>query len=208
MKLLLTTILLLVCSIPMSQADELGNQAPAESAQYEKATLAGGCFWCMQAPLDQVEGVVSTTVGYTGGFKNDPTYNEVSAGYTGHCEAIEIVFDPAKVSFSEILDVFWRNIDPTQEDGQFADIGNQYRTEIFFHNVEQKQIAEESKERYNVSGKYKDPIVTAISPAVDFYPAEEYHQKYYKKHPFQYKAYKFGSGRTPYINKMWGKEKK
>lgn len=178
-----------------------------EAGKYKKAILAGGCFWCMESPFEKIDGVISVTSGYTGGAETNPTYKEVSYGQTGHAEAVEVVYDPSKVAYKTILDVFWRNIKPTQSDGQFADIGSQYRTEIFYTDEEQKEIAEESKDEYNNKGIYDGPIVTKITPASTFYPAEEYHQDYYKKHPLQYKMYKHGSGRAGYIKDVWGNEK-
>ncbi len=173
----------------------------------EIATLAGGCFWCMQPPYDDLPGVISTTVGYTGGDLPNPTYEEVSTGTTGHVEAVQIVFDPSRISYEELLQVFWRNIDPTNPAGQFADYGSQYRTVIFYHDERQKEIAEKSKRELEASGKFDKPIVTEIRPAKEFYPAEEYHQEFYRKNPLRYNSYKVGSGRAGFIKKMWGEEK-
>ena len=170
-----------------------------------KAAFAGGCFWCMQPPFDKLPGVIFTTVGYTGGSEKDPTYEEVSAGGTGHAESIEVVYDPSKATYPELLDIFWKNIDPTTPNRQFADSGSQYRTAIFYHNEEQKKQAFASKEKWEQSGKFGKPIVTEITPASKFYPAEEYHQKYYLKNPVRYKLYRFGSGRDGYLKQMWGK---
>ena len=171
----------------------------------QKATLAGGCFWCMQPVYDKLPGVVSTTVGYTGGQKKSPTYEEVSTGTTGHTEAIEVVYDPAKISYSELLDAFWRSIDPTNPRGQFADTGSQYRTAVFYHDEEQKRLALESKEKLAKSGKFDKPVATEIVPASEFYPAEDYHQKYYIKNAGHYELYKVGSGRAGFLKKLWGK---
>ena len=171
----------------------------------ETAVFAGGCFWCMQYPFDKLEGIISTTVGYTGGHKLNPTYEEVCGGQTGHAEAIEIIFDSSKIIYSELLDVFWKNIDPTTPDRQFADIGTQYRTAIFYHSEEQRAIAEASKATLNKSSKHNGPIVTEISKATIFYSAEEYHQKYYLKNSTRYNSYKQGSGREQYLEKKWGK---
>src|SRR3989338_11474372 len=148
-----------------------------------KATVAGGCFWCLEPIFDQLEGVLSTTPGYTGGTVKNPAYEQVSAGTTGHAEAVEIAYYRTKVSYEKLLDVFWRNIDPTQADGQFADIGTQYRTAIFYHDEEQKRVAESSRDKLAKSGKFTKPIVTQIISAGPFYPAEEYHEDYYKKNP-------------------------
>ncbi|GBD38749.1 MAG: hypothetical protein KatS3mg078_1914 [Deltaproteobacteria bacterium] len=176
-----------------------------EEGRAKKATFAGGCFWCMQPVFDELKGVISTTVGYTGGHKENPTYEEVLSGTTGHYEAIEVVYDPLEISYSELLDVFWKNIDPTMPYGQFADIGPQYRTAIFYHDEEQKIIAENSKRELEKSGRFDKPIVTEILPASPFYRAEEYHQKYYQKSPVLYKSYKFLSGRDIFLKKIWGR---
>ena len=174
--------------------------------QFERATFAGGCFWCMQPPFDKLDGVISTTVGYCGGKEENPTYKQVSAGETGHAEAVEIVYDPSRVSYSELLNVFWRNIDPTQKDGQFADTGAQYRTAIFYHNEEQRRLAETSRTELVNTGRFDKKIVTEIVPATTFYKAEEYHQDYYKKNPLRYKLYRYGSGRDSYLARKWGKK--
>jgi len=177
-----------------------------KAEQLEKATFAGGCFWCMQPPYDTLKGVVSTEVGYAGGTKPNPTYEEVSTGTTGHAEAVQITYDPSKISYSELLDVFFKSIDPTTRNQQFADLGTQYRTAIFYHNEEQKKFAIASKEKFERSGKFGKPIVTEIVPAPTFYPAEEHHQGYYKKCPLPYQLYKAGSGREGYLKKTWGEE--
>ncbi|MCX5717055.1 MAG: peptide-methionine (S)-S-oxide reductase MsrA [Nitrospirae bacterium] len=170
----------------------------------EKATFAGGCFWCTQYSFDKVKGVVSTTVGYTGGHKENPTYEEVSRGSTGHAEAIEILYDPSVVSYSELIDIFWRNVDPTTTNRQFFDSGTQYRTAIFYYTEEQKRLAKTSKEKLQKSGRYNKPIVTEITKASKFYKAEEYHQKYYKKNASKYESYKNNSGREQFLKKIWG----
>jgi methionine-S-sulfoxide reductase len=170
------------------------------------ATFAGGCFWCMQPPFEQLKGVTSVMAGYTGGHSKNPTYEEVCTGTTGHAESVQVIYDPSKISYDELLEVFWRNIDPTSENAQFADHGTQYRTAIFYHNEEQKRLAEASKEKLAKSGKFKKPIVTEIVAASAFYPAEDYHQHYANKNPLHYKAYKYGSGRATFLEKTWGKE--
>ena len=177
---------------------------PAPKARLVKAIFAGGCFWCMQPPFDATKGVVSTVVGYTGGKEKNPTYEQVSSGRTGHRESIEVTFDPAQVSYEQLIEVFWHNIDPTQADGQFADRGPQYRTAIFYHSEEQKRLAEEAKDKLEKSGRFKKPIATQILPASAFWPAEEYHQKYYLKNPADYNRYKVGSGRAGFIHSVWG----
>lgn len=174
----------------------------------EKATFAGGCFWCMQPPFDQLEGVIVTAVGYTGGHTENPSYEEVCAGTTGYAEAVEITYDPWQITYEELLDVFWRNIDPTARNQQFADVGTQYRTAIFYHNEDQKQLAESSKAKLAQSGKFAAPIVTEIVPASTFYEAEDFHQEYYKKNRLGYTMYKYGSGRAHYLQKAWGTEAK
>ncbi|MBI3581633.1 MAG: peptide-methionine (R)-S-oxide reductase MsrB [Nitrospinae bacterium] len=176
----------------------------APTKRTETATFAGGCFWCMQSVFDEVKGVVSTTVGYTGGRVKNPTYGDVSTGGTGHAEAIEIIFDPAVVDYSQLLYLFWRNIDPTAVNGQFADHGTQYRTAIFYHDERQKRLAEAYKEDLAKSDKFKKPIATEITAASAFYPAEEHHQKYYKKEAARFKAYERGSGREDYVERHKG----
>ncbi|MDD1718753.1 MAG: peptide-methionine (S)-S-oxide reductase MsrA [Methanoregulaceae archaeon] len=169
-----------------------------------KATFGGGCFWCMQPPFQEVEGVTEVVAGYAGGKKENPTYEEVSTGTTGHVEAVQVTYDAEKVSYDRLLDVFWTQIDPTDDAGQFADKGSQYRTAIFYHDEEQKRIAEASKKRLNDSGKFKSPVVTGIRPFTNFYPAEEYHQNYARKKPREYQMYKTYSGREAYLEKTWG----
>ena len=198
--------MLLITALPGSVAagDDI-NLAPT-TARLEKATFAGGCFWCMEEALDKMQGVVSTTSGYTGGQKPNPTYEEVSAGGTGHAESVQILYDPAKVSYEKILDLFWHNIDPTTPDRQFCDKGHQYRSAIFYHNENQKRLAEESKKMIEKTKKFPGPVATEIVAASDFYPAEEYHQDFYKKNPLRYKFYKFNCGRTQRLHELWGKE--
>ncbi len=168
-----------------------------------KATFAGGCFWCMESPFEKMEGVISVVSGYTGGHKEDPSYKEVSAGVTGHMEAVQILYDPSKTAFSELLNVFWRQIDPTDPGGQFVDRGSQYGTAIFYHNEEQRILAEKSKKELAKSGLYEKPIVTKISKSSKFYEAEDYHQDYHRKNPIRYKYYRFNSGRDQYLKKIW-----
>ena len=174
-------------------------------AETKTAIFAGGCFWCMQEPFDQVKGVTKTVVGYTGGSKEDANYTAVSAHRTKHREAIEVTYDPAQISYDQVLDVFWHNINPTQADGQFHDIGLSYQAAIYFASDEEKKLAEASKEKLAKSGKFDRPIATEILPAMPFYPAEDYHQKYYLKNPAAYEAYHVGSGRVSYLAKIWGK---
>jgi peptide-methionine (S)-S-oxide reductase len=182
----------------------VGRGAAAEPRTLAKATFAGGCFWCMEPPFEALDGVVSVTAGYTGGTKANPTYEEVSAGGTGHAESVEIVYDPAKVSYEKLLDVFWHNVDPTTPDRQFCDHGRQYRTAIFYHDETQKRLAEESKQSLERSKKLPGSIVTEIVPAGTFYPAEEYHQDYAKKNPIRYRYYRYGCGRDARLRELWG----
>ena len=191
-------------AVGMAAGEESMTQIKGSGQRTEHATFAGGCFWCMEPPFEQLAGVISVTSGYTGGAKANPTYEEVCSGSTGHAEAIQVVYDPAKISYQQLLDIFWRNVDPTQPDGQFADHGRQYRTAIFYHSDEQQRLAAASKQQLAQSGKFTAPIVTDIVPASAFYPAEEYHQDYYKKNPLRYKLYRFGSGRDAYLRKTWG----
>ncbi|WP_404346522.1 peptide-methionine (S)-S-oxide reductase MsrA [Sutcliffiella horikoshii] len=172
----------------------------------EKATFAGGCFWCMVKPFDEQDGIEEVVSGYTGGHKENPTYKEVCSETTGHYEAVQITFNPEIFLYEKLLDVFWSQIDPTDAGGQFHDRGDSYRTAIFYHSDEQREIAEKSKQDLNQSGRFKDPIVTEILPAKPFYAAEEYHQDYYKKNPFRYKMYQAGSGRAAFIKEHWKKE--
>jgi len=176
----------------------------AQDAELMKATFAGGCFWCMEPPYDELDGVIATTSGYTGGQKANPTYEEVSAGITGHAEAVQILYDPSKVTYEELLEVFWRNIDPTTPDRQFCDRGTQYRSAIYYHDEAQKQAIEASVARLRSTKPFSDPIVTQVAPAATFWPAEEYHQDYYTKNPVRYKLYRFGCGRDQRLRELWG----
>ena len=178
------------------------------SGNKEIAILAGGCFWCMEHPFEDLPGIFQTISGYTGGKKKNPTYKQVASGQTQHLEAVEIHFDPKKISYSDILEVFWRNINPTDNNGQFVDRGPQYRTGIFYTNEKQKIIAENSKENLKKSGRFKKVIVTPVVKALPFYPAEEYHQDFFKKNYIRYKVYRAGSGRDEFIKKFWGDDKK
>jgi peptide methionine sulfoxide reductase msrA/msrB len=170
----------------------------------EKATFAGGCFWCSEYTFEKVEGVSEAVSGYTGGDVEEPTYEQVSSGRTGHFEAVQVYFDPEKVTFEQLLDVYWKHINPTDPDGQFADRGSQYRTAIFYHNEEQRRIAEKSRKELDESGKFDRQVATEILPFIKFYPAEEYHQDYYKKQAERFNAYKKLSGREQFIEETWG----
>jgi peptide-methionine (S)-S-oxide reductase len=187
----------------LSGAQQSPVPAPAGGEQ-ALAVFAGGCFWCMEPPFDRLDGVLSTISGYTGGSKADPTYHEVSGGSTGHAEAVPIAYDPAKVSYQELLDVFWHNVDPLDAGGQFCDRGSQYRTAIFAENAEQRRLAEASKEALAESGRFEQPIATEIVDASTFYPAEDYHQNYYMTNPVRYKFYRWNCGRDQRLTQLWG----
>jgi peptide-methionine (S)-S-oxide reductase len=196
-------------SIALSLLLSLGALASAmgqgsEPQRTAVATFAGGCFWCVEADFDKVDGVISTTSGYTGGRTANPTYEQVSHGGTGHAESVEIVYDPAKVSYKKLLDVFWHDIDPLAKDRQFCDHGDQYRSAIFYHDEEQRALAEASKAA--VGKRFEQPVATQIVPAGAFYKAEEYHQDYYKKNPIRYKFYRYNCGRDARLEELWGKK--
>jgi len=179
-------------------------QEDGKAARLETATFAGGCFWCMEAPFDKLPGVVSGSAGYTGGQMKISTYEQVSAGTTGHAESVRIIYDPQKIGYKQLLDIFWHNIDPTVKNRQFCDVGNQYRSAIFYHTDEQHRLAEESKKELEDNKPFKGPIVTDIVPASEFYPAEEYHQHYYKKNPLRYRYYRYSCGRDQRLKELWG----
>ncbi len=174
-----------------------------QNVQFKKATFAGGCFWCMEPPFENSKGIIEVIPGYTGGQKENPTYEEVSSGTTGHVEAVQIIYDPKKISYKELLDIFWQQIDATDAGGQFVDRGAQYKTAIFYHDEEQKKMAEESKKDLEKSGRYEKPIITEIMKFTRFYRAEDYHQDYYQKEPVRYKTYKLFSGREQFLDKIW-----
>jgi len=187
------------------QAANAPAPAPGAAAgQLQKATFAGGCFWCMEHPFDELPGVVSVTSGYTGGQKKNPTYEEVSAGGTGHAESVQVVYDPAKIGYAKLLERYWHNIDPTAKDRQFCDTGHQYRSAIFYHTEEQHRLALQSKQALEQSKPFKGSIVTEVVPASEFYPAEDYHQHYYKKNPIRYKYYRTRCGRDNRLKELWG----
>jgi peptide methionine sulfoxide reductase msrA/msrB len=195
--LLLVYALIAACSIASSQGQ---NSSPTET---KTAIFAGGCFWCIQPAFDKAQGVTETVVGYCGGTEPNPTYELVSSEKTGYRESIQITYDPAKISYGQLLDIYWRQIDPTQTDGQFTDIGPSYRAAIFYSNDGEKKIAEASKDKLARSGKFNKPIVTEILPAMKFYPAEASHQKYYQQNPEHFEAFEQGSGRTSFKKKAW-----
>lgn len=189
------------------------SQNPTRSTMNEKdkiilrATFAGGCFWCTESDFEKVDGVIEVISGYSGGHKENPTYEEVSSGSTGHVEAVQVLYDPAKITYEELLDIFWKHVDPTDPGGQFVDRGQQYRTVIFYHNDEQKRLAEKSKQGLAESGRFDKPIVSEIVKFSQFYKAEDYHQDYHKKNPVRYKYYKFRSGRDRFLNEVWGHDR-
>jgi methionine-S-sulfoxide reductase len=209
MKMMLIMMgLVVLVSVSVVIAEDGNKPVQTHAAKTQKAIFAGGCFWCMEAPFEKLPGVISAVSGYTGGTKENPTYGEVSSGGTGHAEAVEITFDPEKISYEELLDVFWMNIDPTAVDRQFVDAGHQYRAAVFYLDDEQKRLAEESREKLQKSGRFTKPVVTEITQASVFYPAEDYHQDYYKKNPIRYKYYRNGSGRDQFLDSLWGKDRK
>lgn len=183
-------------------AENNQEMARMNTMMHERALFAGGCFWCMEKPFEQLSGVVSVTSGYSGGRSKNPSYQNYMAG--GHIEVVEIVYDPARISYKELLDVYWRQVDPTDAGGQFVDRGHAYATAIFYRNDEQRKLAEASKKALDESGVFNKPIVTPIIPAAPFHAAEEYHQDYYKKNPVRYRYYRFGSGRDQFLEKVWG----
>jgi peptide-methionine (S)-S-oxide reductase len=199
------TLMVLLAIVLAATAAAGETRMNGSAAQTAKATFAGGCFWCMEPPYDKLPGVLSTTVGYTGGHTKDPTYEEVSAGGTGHAESVEILYDPSKISYEKLLDVFWRNIDPLVRDRQFCDVGSQYRTAIFWHGEAQRKAAEASKAAIEKAKGWK--VQTQIVPATTFYRAEEYHQDYHDKNPIRYKYYRFGCGRDQRLDELWGKDR-
>jgi peptide-methionine (S)-S-oxide reductase len=194
---------LISLSFAMPTPGFTGEPKPASAAP-AKATFAGGCFWCMEPPYDKLPGVISTTSGYLGGKTKNPTYEQVSTGRTGHAEVVQVLYDPKVVTYDKLLEVFWRNVDPTQRNGQFCDHGSQYRTAIFVHDDEQRRLAEASRAALVKNKPFKGQIVTEIEKADEFYPAEEYHQDYYKKNPARYKFYRAGCGRDARLKELWG----
>jgi peptide methionine sulfoxide reductase msrA/msrB len=205
----ITVFLVAAMTVTIAACVNMSEDSPMENSvhdELEYATFAGGCFWCMEPPFENLDGVHEVIAGYTGGDIENPTYEEVSSGESGHYEAVQVRYDPERITYEELLEVYWRQIDPTDADGQFADRGTQYRTAIFYHNQSQKESAEESKLRLEESGKYDKPIVTEILPYKEFYPAEDYHQDYYQKNPARYEYYKQHSGREDYLEVIWPAE--
>ena len=190
----------------ISVQQEVKKEMSKDDSTLKVATFAGGCFWCTESDFEKLPGVVKVVSGYTGGQKVNPSYEEVSSGSTGHVEAVQVYYDPSKLTYTELLDTFWKHIDPTDSGGQFVDRGSQYRSVIFYHDEEQKKLAEKSKQDLDRSGKFDKPIATEIIKFTQFYEAEEYHQDYYKTSPLRYKYYRSGSGRDQYIKKVWGSD--
>jgi peptide-methionine (S)-S-oxide reductase len=186
------------------RASPAARPGPAPPPGTAVATFAGGCFWCMEPPFDALEGVFSTTSGYMGGEEEQPTYEQVSAGRTGHAEVVQVTYDPQRISYPRLLEVFWRNIDPTARDRQFCDRGRQYRSAIFAHDAEQRRLAEETRSRLEAERRFAAPIVTEVVDAGAFWPAEEYHQDYYLKNPLRYQTYRRGCGRDARLRELWG----
>lgn len=196
----------LLLSITLLATTPITTVTYAENAkQHETAIFAGGCFWCMEPPFDKLDGVISTTSGYTSGHKENPTYKEVSAGTTGHTEAIQIVYDPDKISYDELLEVFWKNIDPVAVNSQFCDYGTQYRSGIYYLDESQKKAAKQSLQQLEKNKPFNESIATEVLPATTFYPAEDYHQDYYQKNPVRYKYYRYRCGRDQRLEELWGK---
>jgi len=195
----------LVTAGPAAAQSRTGGSSPPRAPALEKATFAGGCFWCVETAFEGLPGVVSVISGYTGGKERNPTYKEVSAGRTHHAESVQITYDPRRITYAELLDIFWHNIDPTQAGGQFCDHGAQYRSAIFYHDANQRRLAEESKRKLETTPqRFRKPIVTAIEPAGPFWPAEEYHQDFYRKDPERYQSYRKGCGRDQRLIELWG----
>ena len=205
MKRLLVFALLVSAAVALFVDSTHGQNS--SSSRTKAAVFAGGCFWCIQPAFDKAKGVIKTVVGYSGGTESNPTYELVSSEKTGYRESIEITYDPTRISYDQLLDIYWRQIDPTQADGQFTDIGPSYRAAIFYSDDEEKKIAEASKEKLVGSGKFGKPIVTEILPAKKFYPAEAYHQKYYQQNPEHFEAFEKGSGRVSFEKKTWGENR-
>jgi peptide methionine sulfoxide reductase msrA/msrB len=191
----------------VNSMDKMEKPMNNHTEKTESAVFAGGCFWCTESDFEKLEGVIEVISGYTGGRVKNPTYKQVSAGGTGHIESVKVIYDPSKVSYEQLLDYFWRHVDPTDPGGQFVDRGSQYRSAIFYANDTEKRLAETSKQQLAASGQFKKPIITDILPLGEFYPAEDYHQNYYKKNPIRYKYYRFGSGRDQFLKKAWAEVK-
>jgi len=211
MKITLTWLFLIMIFCRCGSSDQAGakdDPMDTDTGETEIATFAGGCFWCMEHGFEELDGVREVVSGYTGGSLQNPSYEQVASGTTQHAEAIRIVYDPSRISYSELLDYFWRQIDPTDPGGQFVDRGKQYRTAIFYHTIEQKEIATRSRNRLDNSGIFDRPVVTEIEEAKEFHPAEEYHQDFCRKSPGRYESYRSGSGRDAFLSETWGSSEK
>ena len=210
--IILATFLIGIVLFGFQKSNEKQNEKSplmkSESKNYKTATFAGGCFWCVESDFEKVDGVIEAVSGYAGGDEVNPTYKQVASGGTGHTEAVQIHYDPDKITYKELLDVLWRHMDPTDANGQFVDRGSQYRPAIFYHDEEQKRIAQESKSELEKSGRFSKPIATEIVPLTKFYTAEDYHQDYYSKNPLRYKMYRYGSGRDQFLKRTWGADAK
>jgi peptide-methionine (S)-S-oxide reductase len=211
LKIGLAAIFVFGCNLSDSGSSKEQEAASAASkdsqgSKREKAVFAAGCFWCIQPPFDKTLGVTKTTVGYAGGSEVNPTYEQVSSGSTGHTESIEVEYDPTVVTYKQLLEVFWHNVDPTTKDRQFCDVGKQYRPEVFVSSEEQKAQAEESAKQFEKEKKVSEPIVVPVSSGATFFPAEDYHQEYYKKNPWHYKSYRLGCGRDARLKELWGEK--
>jgi methionine-S-sulfoxide reductase len=204
--LLLATVGLALAAVLDREGRQPAAGGPRTAGDTAEATFAGGCFWCVEEAFDRIPGVLSTTSGYTGGRTRDPSYEEVSSGGTGHAEAVRVVYDAGVTSYAKLLDAFWRNVDPTDGGGQFCDRGDSYRSAIFTHDVEQRRLAETSKRALDASGRFDEPIATEIVPVGPFYPAEAYHQDYYRKNPVRYKLYKWNCRRAQRLEQIWGEK--
>lgn len=207
--LLCFTFLMTSCSLLPPESQDVQEKLKVINeydGDTQQALFAGGCFWCVESAFEYVDGVVAAISGYAGGEIEDPTYEQVSSGTTGHKEVVLVIFDPAQVTYEQLVEYFWKQIDPTDAGGSFVDRGSQYTSAIYYDSPEQKRIAEASKQNLEASGKYSEPIATEILPATSFYPAEEYHQDYYKKSPLKYRYYRSGSGRDDYLKKVWGED--
>jgi peptide methionine sulfoxide reductase msrA/msrB len=204
--IMITTLIGIVAAVSASKKQTATDSNENPTAKSAVATFAGGCFWCMESAFEKDEGVMEVISGYMGGHTENPTYEQVSSGKTGHLEVIKVIYDPDKIDYDALLDLFWRQIDPTDAGGSFADRGPQYRSAVFYHTEEQKRLTEASRNRLEQSGRYDKPIVTEIRKAETFYPAEDYHQDYYRKNPIRYKFYRHGSGRDAYLETIWGKD--
>lgn len=203
MSVIKRIVYLVFIALALAHTSIYANELDGVNKQ-QTATFAGGCFWCMEPPFDKLDGVISTVSGYAGGHLENPTYEQVSRGRTGHTEVVQVTFDPSRISYAALLAVYWRNSDPTVIDRQFCDRGSQYRPEIFYHSEKQRQLAEQSKSRLTATKRFESPVLTPITKMTMFYPAEQYHQDYYMKNPVRYKYYRYSCGRDDRLEELWG----